>query len=461
MKKLIFILVIASFVGCSEVVRDGSEVTQIDKNYPEFTAPEKITQPCIVKSSDLTYAPRPTGFVLPEEFKVAAKEFRVDAKKATDLKINSKGTTLHIPENAFVDKNGKAVKGEVSISFREFTNPAEIAFSFLPMTYKTGGMEYNFNSAGMFEINGKCGNDPVSIANGKQIRVDYSIAQQTPEMSFFALDKNTNAWTKVQDIPKQQKNEKVQTTITKSINGVELADDTRTGTWIVGEDSATIFRDSVIWYEGKPVKGATRLIRKVGKLNEHVLVIWEKTGKRKEMKVVGEIITTQSKVPVKDVPWINGRVFRGEGLSTNATLLGGYPGADAGHTYPDIVRGLNVSSFGVYNCDQIYRVGQPVNIMATYKDEAGNKIEDLTVLSMIDLNYNGAFSFNPNQFMCSATGRNVLLLFTKAGRLYMLEEAGFKKMQITSNGNYAFTMKDVTEKIKGTKDLAGELGIKM
>ncbi len=460
MKKLSFILVIASFVGCNEVVRNGNEVTQIDKLYPEFTVPEKITQPDIVKSPDLTYAPKPKGFVLPEEFKVATKEFKVDPKKATDLKINSKGTTLHIPENAFVDKNGKAVKGEVSISFREFTNPAEIAFSFLPMTYKTGGVEYNFNSAGMFEINGKCGNDPVSIANGKQIRVDYNIAQQTPEMSFFALDKNTNAWTKVQDIPKQQKNGKVQTTI-QTFGGVGKTDDKRTALWVMGEDSAILFEDSVLWYEGKAVKGATELIRKVGKVNERVLVIWEKTGKKKEMKVVGEVLITQRKVPAKDVPWINGRVFRGEGLNVNATLLGGGSGADAGHTYPDIVRGLNVSSFGVYNCDQIYRVGQPVNIMATYKDEAGNIIKDLTVLSMIDLNYNGAFSFNPNQFMCSATGRNVLLLFTKEGKLYMLEEDGFKKMQITANGSYAFTMKDVTERIKGTKDLAGALGIKM
>jgi hypothetical protein len=152
-------------------------------------------------------------------------------------------------------------------------------------------------------------------------------------------------------------------------------------------------------------------------------------------------------------------VMEDNGDRTNATLLA--EGADAGHTYPDIVKGLNISSFGVYNCDQIYRLPNRVNIIAQYEDEKGIEIKSPKVLSLIDLNYNGAFSFDPNSFTCDAKGNNVLLLFTESGELFLLEKGNFEKMNILENGEHQFRMKNVSSTISSTEDLASYLGIKM
>lgn len=143
----------------------------------------------------------------------------------------------------------------------------------------------------------------------------------------------------------------------------------------------------------------------------------------------------------------------------SSTLLA--EGNDPGHTYPDIVKGLNIESFGVYNCDQIYRLPNRVIITAKYIDEQGNEIKNLHVLSMIDLKYNGAFSFDPKSFICDAKGRNVLVLFSKKGELYVLDENEFAKMNIQKSGHYTFKMKNVTNEIKSTGDLTNYLGLKL
>jgi hypothetical protein len=176
--------------------------------------------------------------------------------------------------------------------------------------------------------------------------------------------------------------------------------------------------------------------------------------------------------PIKNVQVVEGLAIFGEGdfvdgdlkikdggNRQNATLLA--EGADAGHTYPDIVKGLNVESFGVYNCDQIYRLPNRVEIIANYVDTDGKALNNLHVLSMIDLQYNGAFSFDPKKFICDAKGQNVLALFTKEGELYLLEKSEFAKMNIQKSGQYTFTMKNMTNEIKNTIDLANYLGIKM
>lgn len=135
-------------------------------------------------------------------------------------------------------------------------------------------------------------------------------------------------------------------------------------------------------------------------------------------------------------------------------------GADVGHTYPNLVKGLNCTGFGVYNCDQIYQVPNPISIRAAYTNEKGEAITDGSVLSMIDLQYNGAFSFDPSYFTCGKTGRNVLLLFTKSQKLYVLPEAAYKKMKITTGGSYTFAMKDISATVKTPEQLKKYLGLK-
>lgn len=64
------------------------------------------------------------------------------------------GTNIIIPANAFLNKDGKAVKGEVELKFREFHDVPSIFAAGINMTYDSTGTAYHFESAGMFEIAG-------------------------------------------------------------------------------------------------------------------------------------------------------------------------------------------------------------------------------------------------------------------------------------------------------------------
>ncbi len=136
-------------------------------------------------------------YAVPQAFKVKTGAYPVNASVASSVAIDTKGTLMHIPSNCFVDDFGNEVKGMVNIQFKEFKNAADIAFSGIPMNYKT----YCFNSSGMFEITGATSNGKnVHIAQDKSIKIDYGIAKQNPDISFFKLNKDRTDWVKIQQI---------------------------------------------------------------------------------------------------------------------------------------------------------------------------------------------------------------------------------------------------------------------
>lgn len=347
-------------------------------------------------------------FELPDGFKVGEEKRHVNPNRDTVIYFGNKGTKVFIPKGAFTDMSGNPVScDDVVITFKEFKNSADMAFSGLPMHYKHLGQEYNFSSSGMFEIYGHCNGQPVKIDRDKPLVVDYHLAYQNADIAFYRLREDSANWVCVQHIEKNDVNQQPEE---------GLASDIQVEPEFRLEDER--------FNEGNILDGA-----------------WD--GEWEGEWVEGG--------------WDNDWVEEDNGDREAGTLLA--EGADAGHTYPDIVKGLNVASFGVYNCDQMYKLPNRVQIAAKYFDQQGNEIRDCHVLSMIDLNYNGAFSFNPSAFTCDSKGDNVLLLFTKSETLYLLDKGEFAKKNITESGEQHFTMREVTNEIKNTDDLANYLGI--
>ena len=120
------------------------------------------------------FKPKAIIYSVPEEFIPDFVDHQIDPSIYTQLHLGNEGTLLLIPENAFVDMEGNVVKDSVTIQFKEYTNSAEMAFSKIPMTYKGA----NFNSSGMFEIQGIANGQPVRIANGKSLKIDYHLAKK-------------------------------------------------------------------------------------------------------------------------------------------------------------------------------------------------------------------------------------------------------------------------------------------
>lgn len=151
-----------------------------------------------------------------------------------------------------------------------------------------------------------------------------------------------------------------------------------------------------------------------------------------------------------DEPFDISASYVDNGDRTQATLLKG--AGDAGHSYPKVVQGINTSSFGVYNCDQIYRIGQPTNIQPSYVDQNGKQINQEKVACLIDKKYNGSFSFSPGSATLNKESDNVLLLFTSDKRMYMIN---VEDMKAALSGSIypELKMTEITDQVKNTEDL--------
>ncbi len=106
-------------------------------------------------------------------FDVAPKKHTLNAEEAHTLNFES-GTQIRIPENTFVDAQGKPVKGEIKLDYRELHSIAEILTSGITMNYDSAGTTFGFESAGMFELRANQNGKEVFIDKGKKIEIDLA-----------------------------------------------------------------------------------------------------------------------------------------------------------------------------------------------------------------------------------------------------------------------------------------------
>lgn len=107
----------------------------------------------------------------------------------------STGTFITVPSGAFVDADGKDVKGEVQIHYREFHDPIDILLSGIPMNYDSAGIQYQLESAGMFEITATKDGMPLSLKPGKSVLVN--MISHTPDptgYNIYNLDTINRKW---------------------------------------------------------------------------------------------------------------------------------------------------------------------------------------------------------------------------------------------------------------------------
>ena len=84
----------------------------------EVTIPSEPTEP----TAKLAVAPPIKGVDVP------FKDYKVEVAKGAVLETAT-GSTISIPANAFIDKDGNPIEGEVTIKFREFHDATDIIAS--------------------------------------------------------------------------------------------------------------------------------------------------------------------------------------------------------------------------------------------------------------------------------------------------------------------------------------------
>ena len=82
------------------------------------------------------------------------------------------------------------ITDSVEIRVEMYTTASEIIASGIPMTYKEAGENYNFESAGMFNISGTSNGQEIFIQEGKSISANYE-SDVYGEFDFYHFEELT------------------------------------------------------------------------------------------------------------------------------------------------------------------------------------------------------------------------------------------------------------------------------
>ena len=158
------------------------------------TENDKITT---IQQPKTTQISKPNkAFIAPpiSKLNVPYQKFNLKSEQGATFKTQSNSKII-VPKNAFVNKKGENIIGDVEIQFREFHNQADIIASGIPMKYDSAGIQSHLESAGMIDIKGYQNNEPVFIHPEKQITVELQSTQSADKFNMYALDTIAKNWT--------------------------------------------------------------------------------------------------------------------------------------------------------------------------------------------------------------------------------------------------------------------------
>lgn len=157
--------------------------------------PDALIDPVVEVDNDFVYMPGKFKSVRPplKGVDVEREKYTVNAEAGAKLYYKS-GTIVHVPTDAFVDKDGQVIEGEVKIEYREFADPAEIFASGIPMNYDSAGQRGWFTSAGMFEMSASYEGEEVFVNPNKTIDVSLVTTDTDTDFNLYHLDEETGEW---------------------------------------------------------------------------------------------------------------------------------------------------------------------------------------------------------------------------------------------------------------------------
>ena len=341
------------------------------------------------------------------------------------------------------------------------------------MTYNNGGEDLNFSSVGMYDLravqNGK------TLALNEPAEVDFSCTKPEPGVDFYQMDDATGKWVKKSGVTYEEPIKlKYKKQSELEFDGVHF----KLNSNVYNQYSVIQFNEACWDWMFKHFATHPELYNLLEKIDEEGRTAQTTVEPKALMDKVIEIMIAEKKAEMKremerqiaeakqkQKEWEEQERKRLEEERAKLEKMRQEKAAlqaeirDRQNTYPAIVQGLRSPEFGVYNCDQVYKVEQPLALSPTYVDENGTEITSKHVVCVMDLNFNGSLSYHPNNITCSGAGKNVILLFTDDKSVYMLSEEKFNRMDLSKNQRPEFAMQNMTGIIKTSDDLKAYLNI--
>lgn len=145
-------------------------------------------------STDLTYQPNKRIIAPPIPSKeISFETYEINADIDNEI-ITENGTKIHLLKSSFIDAKGNLVRGNVSIQYRDYHNPLEVFLSGIPMNYDSNGVDYIFETAGMFEIRANQNSQPLSLKNDSKITIELVSSSNETDFNFYAFNENEGQW---------------------------------------------------------------------------------------------------------------------------------------------------------------------------------------------------------------------------------------------------------------------------
>lgn len=128
-----------------------------------------------------------------KKLNIPYQSYKINAQKGGVINHHT-NSKIKVPKNAFVNKKGEDIIGDIEIKYRELHNQTDILASGIPLKYDSAGIAFNFESAGMFDIKGIQNNEPIYIKKDKTITVEFASKDATDHFNQYIFDTLTQNW---------------------------------------------------------------------------------------------------------------------------------------------------------------------------------------------------------------------------------------------------------------------------
>ncbi|MFK7786678.1 MAG: hypothetical protein AB8B56_16285 [Crocinitomicaceae bacterium] len=385
-----------------------------------------------------------------EGIEEAPTMFKVSAQEASTIDLGN-GGSIKFPENAFVDKDGAPVQGNVDVEWQEFHTLGDIMLSGIPMKYDSAGVQFDLESGGMFTINASQNGNEIEIAPEKKVEVNVASIQDTPCYNFYELDEKTGDW----KYETTKEGEKVEETTEVEFTAATKPDllDVNVNTDgfpelakldIVGWEAKRNLSDRE---KGTLKRGSTKV--RLVKSDTDGLALEAKTASEKVMMIPVEPYTLDK--ALKD-----SKANRKQLNQSIAETREFEKELAAGR----VIRSIDIDNFGTYNWDIIYKRDNSLPLFAkfNYPNSVNTQLVSLFLISPeenVIVSYNAEedemFSFDPRM-------KNCLIAILPGNKVVSVSDNGFTKARGLKKGQICeFDFQETGIKLTSSKDIMNHL----
>lgn len=407
--------------------------------------------------------------------------YTVNGKKGGEIRTET-GTIITVPENAFVDADGKPVKGDVNINYREFHDGADLMLSGIPMKFEENGEVYDFQTAGMMEITGTeaQSGEPVYIAQGKEVNISLASFTDEDDYNLYFLDPEQRRWA---DIGKAEMGENE-----AKKEGLKLLPKKpkKPGKPVRGKESDNTFDFAVDFKEFPELKPFKKIVwqptdEAYMEKNEWAYSeLWTNVNLKAKDKEKGlytlELSNSKKKFTTDIVPALDGKDFD-KAMAGFNKKMDNYNNMVAQrdqeverlNAQADVLRTFGIASFGIYNCDRYLRMPNAVRVAASFEFDENFYLkasqtsvfhitgQNRSVIprTVADDNLTQPLAFSPQD-------ENFLVVVLPGNKLGVFGPEDFRQMdlrQVRKSGKYTFRMRTVDVEIKDAQDIRDALGV--